>query len=713
MEVSVRLWSSRLRAWLPSLPPLPAPGPKLRSDGAAIAAAGLGPLALYALTMPRTVVLEDDGLFLMAGEHLGISHPPGYPLYTLLCWLFMRLPGNPAVLGHLSSAVLGAMACATLYVCARLLGSGRFAALGAAWLFGASSHFWSQAIVAEVYTLNSIAFFASYALILYGVAQFPTFKSERGRNRRSTRRPATTIWPWAGAAAAFGLGLANHWPLMLLALPGLALAAWPARRLLLGVRKLALLAAVALVCAGAPYLAMVLRSWQEPLVSFYGPIRDWDAFWFYLSRSGYAEADASAAAGWLDRLAYLGWFGKQALWQLTIPGFALAAVGFAALLRAKRLVDAGSGALALLGNSVLLILLLGFDYDAYNVSVFRPYSLVCYGIVALWLALGCTALGQTLADRLPSAVGNVRFAPASIVALVCAALVAWNVTIGWPANNRAASVVTERHAEHLLALLPENAVLFLHGDTEVGPLGYFRLVEERRPDLEFLSAQGLVFGNRLHEPLASAATKRDALQDFVTASERPIFYAAANEQVPHGRGIRHHGFVKEVLPNGDAGQIDLRFHPSSAHYFGELVRWKPIDGWERRRRNELLFNFGEYLGFVVLAADADLLAKTREARAVAEQSFFSLMRMAEVLLEHGDDADLAQVQRWLAKAQPLQGEARTKERRARLMYLNGFLSARLGNMEQAVASFEASQRHYPHPDNAAVGALKQLGWLRN
>lgn len=711
MEVSVRLWSSRLRAWLPSLPPLAAPGLKLRSDGAAIVVAALGPLALYALTMPRTVVLEDDGLFLMAGEHLGISHPPGYPLYTFLCWLFMRLPGNPAVLGHLSSAVLGALACATLYACARLLGSGRLAALGAAWLFGASSHFWSQAIIAEVYTLNALAFFASYALILYGVAQFLTFgrRGGGGQNRRSARREATTTWPWVGAAAAFGLGLANHWPLMLLALPGLALAAWPARRALTGVRKLSFLAAAALTCAGVPYLAMVLRSWQEPPVSFYGPIRDWDAFWFYLSRSGYAEADASAAAGWLDRLAYLGWFGKQVLWQLTIPGFALGVLGFAALLRAKRFVDAGSGTLALFGNSVLLILLLGFDYDAYNVSVFRPYSLVCYGIVALWLALGCTAL----AERLPSAVrNNVHTAPAAI-ALVCAALVAWNVISGWPANNRAASKVTERHAEHLLALLPERAVLFLHGDTEVGPLGYFRLVEERRPDLEFLSAQGLVFGNRLHEPLASAANKRDALRRFVAASERPIFYAAANEQVPHGRGVRHHGFVKEVRPDAEAGQIDLRFHPSSARYFGDLVRWKPIDGWERRRRNELLFNFGEYLGFVVLAADADLLAKTREARAVAEQSFFSLMRMAEVLLEHGDDADLARVQQWLAKAEPLQGEARTKERRARFMYLNGFLSARLGDMEQAVTAFKASQRHYPHPDNAAIAALKQLRGLRN
>ena len=71
-----------------------------RSDAAALAAAVLGPLALYAATLPRTVVLEDDGLFLMAGVHLGVAHPPGYPLYTLIVHLFTRLPfGDPASSG--------------------------------------------------------------------------------------------------------------------------------------------------------------------------------------------------------------------------------------------------------------------------------------------------------------------------------------------------------------------------------------------------------------------------------------------------------------------------------------------------------------------------------------------------------------------------------------------------------------------------------------
>ena len=111
------------------------------------------------------MLLEDDGLFLMAGAHLGVAHPPGYPIHTLIVHLFTRLPfGDPAVLGHLS-AVLGALACGAVYGCARLLRASPVPALAAAWLLGMSEQFWSQAIITEVYTLNALLFFAAWALV--------------------------------------------------------------------------------------------------------------------------------------------------------------------------------------------------------------------------------------------------------------------------------------------------------------------------------------------------------------------------------------------------------------------------------------------------------------------------------------------------------------------------------------------------------------------
>ena len=132
---------------------------------------------------------------------------------------------------------------------------------------------------------------------------------------------------------------------------------------------------------------MVWRSQQAPAISFYGPIDSWGDLWFYVSRQGYSEVDVSPAAGWSDRAAFLGWLGADIVRQTTLPGCALAALGLGVLARGGGLVAtalAGSGVAALLGNSVVLIALLGFDFDPFWLAVFRPYPLVCYGVAALW-----------------------------------------------------------------------------------------------------------------------------------------------------------------------------------------------------------------------------------------------------------------------------------------------------------------------------------------
>ena len=663
--------------------------PAKLAEGAACVAAVMGPLVLYVLTLPRTVVLEDDGLFLMAGEHFGIAHPPGYPLYTLLCYLFMRLPfGEAAVLGHVSSAVLGALACGGVYAGARLLGATWLPALAAAWLFGASEHFWSQAIIAEVYTLNALLFFATYALMLHGVRH-----PERG-------------WAWVGAAAAYGLSLANHWPLMVLAMPGLLAAALPVRQRLLP--QLPRLALVAAACASLPYAWMVVRSWQEPLISFYGPIDDWGAFWHYVSRSGYAGVDVSPSAGWGDRFAFLGWFGTQVLWQLTPPGCALAAFGLWTLLRRRRSagVTRSEGSfLVFQGNSVLLIALLGFDFDAYNVAVFRPYSLVCYGLAAVWLAVGV----QGLLDRWASATRAGPWLRTGTAALAGAGMIAYSASAGWDTNDRAGSDFSARYAETMFDLLPPDAVLFVFGDAEIGPLGYFRFVERRRPDVTLISTQGLVYGNRLFSWKLPKRQREAILRRFVAETDRPVFYTVGEDVFPHGLGVRRHGFVKEVARQGTPGTLELRFHEASDRYFAALLKSRPTDAWERFRRTKLLFLYGEHLGYAVLSANPELLERVRPMLALAEGSFFSLIGMAEVLMEHGTASHVAQVEEWLRVAERMQDEIMSKERRGRFLYLRGFCAFRLGRRAEAVALFEQSRAVYPHPKNAAVGALQQLG----
>ncbi len=122
-------------------------------------------LAVYALCAPRSIAFEDDGGFIMASYYWTGAHPPGYPLYVLLAKPFTWLPvGSVAYRVHLASGFFGAAACAMLWWVARGMVSTHAAAYAAALGFAFSPVFWSQAIIAEVYTLNALLFFSLLAL---------------------------------------------------------------------------------------------------------------------------------------------------------------------------------------------------------------------------------------------------------------------------------------------------------------------------------------------------------------------------------------------------------------------------------------------------------------------------------------------------------------------------------------------------------------------
>ena len=681
--------------------PSPSPLSIAPSDAASLAAAVFGTLALYAATLPRTVVLEDDGLFLMAGAHLGVAHPPGYPIYTLIVHLFTRLPfGDAAFLGHLSSAVLGALACGAVYACARLLRASPLPALTAAWLFGVSEQLWSQAIIAEVYTLNALLFFGAYALVLLAA--------------RDMRR----AWPLVAAAVLLGAGVANHWPLTVLATPGLVLVLAPVWRDVLG--RVPRLLGVALVSAALPYGWMVWLSQQGPPVNFYGPIDTWGEFWFYVSRQGYSGVDVSPSAGWGDRWSFLGWLAADLLRQTTLPGLALALVGVWAIARGRGLAGAaaaGSGALGVLGNSVVLIVLLGFDFDEFRVAVFRPYPLICYGVAALWVAAGL----QSLLDRFPGwsganwparAMGGARVrlgarGTTALTALIGGAMVAVSGSASWRANDRTDSDFAERYAEVVFDLLPQEAVLVVHGDAS-GPLGYYRYVEQRRPDVTLYNLHGLVFGDRLYSPFLSTDEKARRLDRFVGATDRAVFLDVEADIYPGDRLSRFYGFLREVLDDEAPDTVQLARHPRGEQLFLDLVDRQPTDRWERARRNGLLSRYGYYLGLMFLSGSPAYLDPTQALFDRAEDCYTCLVGMATALLDNDAAAHVDDVSAWLARAETLHDQALTKGESALLPFQQGCL-AELTDAADAAAHYWRSWAIFPHPGNPAAGALRRLG----
>lgn len=505
-------------------------------------------LLLYALTTPRLVTLEDDGLFIANMKFFGVAHPPGYPLHTFLGGIFYHiLPfGSPAFRGHFFSGFAGAIACAAIYACVIMLVRGRLFGYLGGLAYGASKTFWSQAIIAEVYTLNSALFFVVLALCIY-------YASHTGRGGPKHQRLLYIT------AFVYGLGVANHYPLLFLGSTGLGLLVFS--QLLKNILPNILKASVMLALGAVPpYLWMVWRSFDLTPANFYGPIENFDQFLFYVRRSGYSGVDTQEGVGWDDKLIFAEHLGNDMLWQFTPLGCVFVVLGAFMMLRTRFNWLCVSLLVSWFTSSVLLIFLLDFQASFIWIAAFRVYHLLAFGIMAIWLALGAA----WAVDALRRTSFNVR---QSVAGGLVAAVVGGSVFAHWEINNR-----KNYHWAHDLAMakinsVEPNAVLFTFDDLDL-PLGYLHYVEGVRPDLTVYNDQGLVYGNRLYSPLIpdaapkhspNIANKSILLRQFIDQTPRPIYYHPQRRELyKHPRyGSDFMGFLRRVNRDGPQERVIL------------------------------------------------------------------------------------------------------------------------------------------------------------
>ncbi|MGC8839215.1 MAG: glycosyltransferase family 117 protein, partial [Anaerolineae bacterium] len=312
---------------------MPRPRWEKETDCALACALAVAGLVLYVRTLaPSVVALFDDSLeFQLVCYQLGIAHPTGYPLYTLLGKLFAFLPlGDAAYRVNLLSAVAGASTWALLFAVGRALGLRRVGAVAGAVALGTSPVFWSQATVAEVYALHCLF----VALLL--------FLAVRWGRARDPWTARSRLW-----ALAFALGLSlTHHRMTLLLLPALALyAGWvtlsrqaSVRRLVLGSRRRPGFwgqAAGALVSFALPlalYAYIPLRG--RVATSLDGQyVNTWPGFWdWVLARAYGVFLGENPLARDLDAAFHFGLFRDQ----FGLLGLALAGLGFLALLQRPR-----------------------------------------------------------------------------------------------------------------------------------------------------------------------------------------------------------------------------------------------------------------------------------------------------------------------------------------------------------------------------------------
>jgi 4-amino-4-deoxy-L-arabinose transferase-like glycosyltransferase len=409
---------SRMRTWLRAW--------WSRGDAGPALALGVGALAVYVRSLlPGVGYSGDTAKWQFLGEVGGTPHPTGYPLYLLVNRVFVNLVpvGELAWRANLLSAVLGAGTVAALFALLRALAVRRSVAAATAATFGLTVTFWSQAVVAEVYTLHLLLL----TLVALCLARWLDGGSDR--------------WLLAGLGL-YCLSFGNHLG-SVLALPGVGFMVSRGWRRALRPRTLAATGLFAL--AGAAQYAYLVRmthtgAYVEQPVHGVGDVVE------MVTGGRFRSQMFAFTPGELvrDRLPMFGRLLRGELGVLVLP----ALYGVWAGLRSpgrptRQAVSAHLLVLGLLAGGYAL------NFDVLDVFVF---FLPCYLVLAVFLGIGAEALADRL--RLPSR-RPVRLAAGAALAAV--PLVMGLVT--YPRASQRGTLADAHRIERAIAAAGTDAVL--------------------------------------------------------------------------------------------------------------------------------------------------------------------------------------------------------------------------------------------------------------
>ena len=468
---------------------------RVRRDGVFSLIIGLSGFVFYAATAaPSVATLFDDSLeFQVILPTLGIAHPSGYPLYTLLGKVFtLLLPLRDAAgRANLLSALSAGAALGVLYLLAQKVAGNRAAAATATALFALSPAWWSQATIAEVYALHGLL----VVIFLYLLLCWEEARSQevgiRGQGSGGRRQetgnsfqlPASSDRWLAAAALVFGLGLTHHRMIALMLPAALVLIFWTDPGLIRQPRRWV----APLLCAFIPlllYLYLPIRgqtvtSLDGTFVPTLAGTLDWvmaRGYSIFLTGNPFGvERNASSIiALFLDQMGVLT-MAAVLMGLVTAWKFSRRRYVFLLLATISQVVFA----------------------SAYKVQDVEVFFLPAFMLTAVWAAWGLAPLFDGLALRGMNAVRRLRLSPWLRSLIVAAWVVSLAVVMlfepvrntvqAFPEQNRRMSWgVYDYGADMVASVAPGGRVIGLLGETTL--VRYFRDVLGQRPDVEVVPA---------------------------------------------------------------------------------------------------------------------------------------------------------------------------------------------------------------------------------
>ncbi len=451
-------------------------------------AAFLIPSIVYIYYLCPTIAAGDSGEFITSAKILGIPHPPGYPLYTMIGHLFTWLPiSSVAWRANLASALLSALTCLFVYLSLVRLTGRVGAALTGAWALAFSRFFWHYAEVAEVFALNNlfVAVITYVLILLYGnTEQIPSHSDIK---KQQQLKSSTRQLFWL-LSFLFGLALTNHHTIILMS-PAVLVFVWFTESGFFRDGKTLSFAALFFFLGMTPYIYCPVAAAANPVINWDNPVTFKNFLNLFLrvdygSFSPFATlADQNVAVSRLEQLPALF---KNVGAQFTALGIVIAHFGFIKFRRRK--IFQGYLSLGFFFSGIFFVLYANVPIkNPLLLGVLQRFYIMPAIFLSFWIGLGIENLSIWLNEKkLPPAT---RFTPAVFAV----------VLLGWQFNNNHEEAdfrdnyIAENFAHDLLLSLPENAVFFVRGDVASMGVDYMQIVQGARPDVMTLDQAKLTY----------------------------------------------------------------------------------------------------------------------------------------------------------------------------------------------------------------------------
>ncbi len=425
---------------------------------------------VYFKTLAPTVSWIDSGELATVCTTLGIAHPTGYPIYTLIGRLFSLLPfGSPVQNLNLLSLLFISFSNLFLFFVLVTIFELLFPELQNAWrsyislvstlIFSFTPTLWSQATSNEVYALSFFLDVILFYLICYLL------------KLKISGKPAQPNKHLYLLFFLYGLSFGNHLSTVLL-LPGFVfLLLMIYGKSLFEIKKILLLLSFFLLGVSV-YLYLPIRSPLNPLLNWGDPsnlsnlkrhVSGWQyRVWMF---------SESSQAFWESLKNYLRLFYSQFPLYL----FPWAILGFVVLLKKRW--------------EVLIFLLLVFLFTIfyginYQIQDIDPYFLPSFLVAAIWLGCGMAWLFAFLRG-----LKYILRTIVIVLIILFSALPFINLFRNYFKQDKDRNYFACDYAENILRSMKKDSILLTRIWDHYSPWLYLKFIENKRPDVRLIDTE--------------------------------------------------------------------------------------------------------------------------------------------------------------------------------------------------------------------------------